>query len=120
MTTYEAEDGVCALEVFREMHPHIVWTCVIFVFLCIFLTRALRIVIYLCHGQSVKPEITAKPNIVPRMDGVVSGHLRVSPIWFLTSLHPQTAAKEMRKIEQAEGLTPSHSKMSLFTSSSFN
>ncbi|KAF8143691.1 histidine kinase-like ATPase [Mycena galopus ATCC 62051] len=26
VTTYEAEDGVCALEVFREMHPHVVWT----------------------------------------------------------------------------------------------
>ncbi|KAJ7875770.1 hypothetical protein B0H14DRAFT_3437016 [Mycena olivaceomarginata] len=25
VTTYEAEDGVCALEVFREMHPHVIW-----------------------------------------------------------------------------------------------
>ncbi|KAJ7192410.1 hypothetical protein GGX14DRAFT_480074 [Mycena pura] len=55
VTTYEAEDGVCALEVFRKTHPHVVWTDI----------------------------------SMPRMDGV-------------------TAAKEMRKIEQAEGLTPSH------------
>jgi len=55
VSTYEAEDGVCALEVFRETHPHVVWTDI----------------------------------SMPRMDGVA-------------------AAKEMRKIEQAEGLTPAH------------
>ncbi|KAJ6556223.1 hypothetical protein B0H19DRAFT_140673 [Mycena capillaripes] len=55
VTTYEAEDGVYALDIFREVHPHIVWTDI----------------------------------SMPRMDGV-------------------TAAKEMRKIEVAHGLTPSH------------
>ncbi|KAJ7360822.1 hypothetical protein DFH08DRAFT_1073988 [Mycena albidolilacea] len=55
VSTYEAEDGVCALELFQEIHPHVVWTDI----------------------------------SMPRMDGVA-------------------AAKEMRKIEQAEGLTPAH------------
>ncbi|KAJ7828301.1 hypothetical protein B0H13DRAFT_2437951 [Mycena leptocephala] len=57
VTTYEAEDGIYALEIFREVHPHVVWTY-------IYATRN-------------------------RMDGV-------------------TAAKEMRKIEQEQGFTPSH------------
>ncbi|KAJ7913481.1 hypothetical protein B0H13DRAFT_494040 [Mycena leptocephala] len=26
VTTYEAEDGIYALEIFREVHPHVVWT----------------------------------------------------------------------------------------------
>ncbi|KAJ6502814.1 hypothetical protein C8R47DRAFT_216524 [Mycena vitilis] len=55
VTTYEAEDGMYALQVFKEMHPHVVWTDI----------------------------------SMPRMDGV-------------------TAAKEMRKVEKAEGLTPAH------------
>ncbi|KAJ7906495.1 hypothetical protein B0H13DRAFT_2333436 [Mycena leptocephala] len=55
VTTYEAEDGIYALEIFREVHPHVVWTDI----------------------------------SMPRMDGV-------------------TAAKEMRKIEQEQGSTPSH------------
>ncbi|KAJ7926876.1 hypothetical protein B0H13DRAFT_1066300 [Mycena leptocephala] len=55
VTTYEAEDGIYALEIFREVHPHVVWTDI----------------------------------SMPRMDGV-------------------TAAKEMRKIEQEQGFTPSH------------
>ncbi|KAJ7916045.1 hypothetical protein B0H13DRAFT_377949 [Mycena leptocephala] len=55
VTTYEAEDGIYALEVFRQMHPHVIWTDI----------------------------------SMPRMDGV-------------------TAAKEMRKIERDQGLTPSH------------
>ncbi|KAJ7926822.1 hypothetical protein B0H13DRAFT_2313074 [Mycena leptocephala] len=55
VTTYEAEDGIYALEIFREVHPHVVWTDI----------------------------------SVPRMDGV-------------------TTAKEMRKIEQEQGSTPSH------------
>ncbi|KAJ6462741.1 CheY-like superfamily [Mycena vitilis] len=55
VTTYEAEDGIYALEIYRKVRPQVVWTDI----------------------------------SMPRMDGV-------------------TAAKEMRKIEREERLTPSH------------
>ncbi|KAJ7500704.1 hypothetical protein B0H11DRAFT_2189157 [Mycena galericulata] len=58
VTTFEADDGLNALEVFKEVHPHVVWTDV----------SMPRLV--LKHPAFTKPVLTERT--VSRMDGVTA------------------------------------------------
>jgi hypothetical protein len=63
VTTYEAEDGMHALEVFRQVHPHVVWTCVKKVRSPGYFSDARDHgpAMYLCHGESMENLVCKTP-----------------------------------------------------------